>query len=131
MAEPDEPDKIWDEYDWERILQQQDRKTYEEPAFAEPVDVYIFEYLNHLNAKRLDAFPFASKQPDKNRPRNINCREQIDQQAQHQRDRKSANRSGAKNIEKQRRDDRGHVRIDDRNERMAESLFDRRGYGLA
>jgi hypothetical protein len=27
MAEPDEPDKIWDEYDWERFLQQQDRKT--------------------------------------------------------------------------------------------------------
>src|SRR4051794_29110303 len=27
MAEPDEPEKIWDEYDWERFLQQQDRKT--------------------------------------------------------------------------------------------------------
>lgn len=27
MAEPDEPDNIWDEYDWERFLQQQDRKT--------------------------------------------------------------------------------------------------------
>ena len=27
MAEPDEPDRIWDEYDWERFLQQQDRKT--------------------------------------------------------------------------------------------------------
>src|SRR5947207_15117778 len=23
----DEPEKIWDEYDWERFLQQQDRKT--------------------------------------------------------------------------------------------------------
>jgi len=27
MADPDEPEKIWDEYDWERFLQQQDRKT--------------------------------------------------------------------------------------------------------
>ncbi len=27
MAESDEPEKIWDEYDWERFLQQQDRKT--------------------------------------------------------------------------------------------------------
>src|ERR1700735_1820665 len=27
MAEPDEPDRIWDEYDWERFLQEQDRKT--------------------------------------------------------------------------------------------------------
>jgi len=27
MADHDEPEKIWDEYDWERFLQQQDRKT--------------------------------------------------------------------------------------------------------
>ncbi len=27
MAEPDEPEHVWDEYDWERFLQQQDRKT--------------------------------------------------------------------------------------------------------
>jgi hypothetical protein len=27
MAEHEEPEKIWDEYDWERFLQQQDRKT--------------------------------------------------------------------------------------------------------
>ena len=27
MAEHEEPDKMWDEYDWERFLQQQDRKT--------------------------------------------------------------------------------------------------------
>ena len=27
MADSEEPDKIWDEYDWERFLQQQDRKT--------------------------------------------------------------------------------------------------------
>ena len=27
MAESDEPEKVWDEYDWERFLQQQDRKT--------------------------------------------------------------------------------------------------------
>ena len=27
MADDDEPEKIWDEYEWERFLQQQDRKT--------------------------------------------------------------------------------------------------------
>jgi hypothetical protein len=27
MAEPNNPDRVWDEYDWERFLQQQDRKT--------------------------------------------------------------------------------------------------------
>ncbi len=27
MSEKEEPDKVWDEYDWERFLQQQDRKT--------------------------------------------------------------------------------------------------------
>lgn len=27
MAEQEDPEKIWDEYDWERFLQQQDRKT--------------------------------------------------------------------------------------------------------
>lgn len=27
MANEDQPEKVWDEYDWERFLQQQDRKT--------------------------------------------------------------------------------------------------------
>src|ERR1035441_6285552 len=27
MPDNEEPEKIWDEYDWERFLQQQDRKT--------------------------------------------------------------------------------------------------------
>ena len=27
MGDSNEPDKVWDEYDWERFLQQQDRKT--------------------------------------------------------------------------------------------------------
>ena len=27
MRDNDEPEEIWDEYDWERFLQQQDRKT--------------------------------------------------------------------------------------------------------
>src|SRR5437660_4015833 len=27
MADNTEPEKVWDEYDWERFLQQQDRKT--------------------------------------------------------------------------------------------------------
>src|ERR1700761_5539989 len=38
MAEPDEPDKIWDEYDWERFLQQQDRKT---EKYMELLERYI------------------------------------------------------------------------------------------
>lgn len=38
MAESDEPDKIWDEYDWERFLQQQDRKT---ERYMELLERYI------------------------------------------------------------------------------------------
>jgi hypothetical protein len=38
MAERDEPEKIWDEYDWERFLQQQDRKT---EKYMELLERYI------------------------------------------------------------------------------------------
>ena len=38
MAESDEPEKIWDEYDWERFLQQQDRKT---EKYMELLERYI------------------------------------------------------------------------------------------
>ncbi len=38
MAESDEPEKVWDEYDWERFLQQQDRKT---EKYIELLERYI------------------------------------------------------------------------------------------
>src|SRR3954465_15973291 len=38
MADAEEPDKIWDEYDWERFLQQQDRKT---EKYMELLERYI------------------------------------------------------------------------------------------
>ena len=38
MADNDEPEKIWDEYDWERFLQQQDRKT---ERYMELLEKYI------------------------------------------------------------------------------------------
>jgi len=38
MADPEEPDRIWDEYDWERFLQQQDRKT---EKYMELLERYI------------------------------------------------------------------------------------------
>src|SRR6187401_1400941 len=38
MADRDEPDNIWDEYDWERFLQQQDRKT---EKYMELLERYI------------------------------------------------------------------------------------------
>ena len=38
MADPNEPDKVWDEYDWERFLQQQDRKT---EKYMELLERYI------------------------------------------------------------------------------------------
>ena len=38
MADDDEPDKVWDEYDWERFLQQQDRKT---EKYMELLERYI------------------------------------------------------------------------------------------
>lgn len=38
MAEDEEPEQIWDEYDWERFLQQQDRKT---EKYMELLERYI------------------------------------------------------------------------------------------
>lgn len=38
MAESNEPDPVWDEYDWERFLQQQDRKT---ERYMELLEKYI------------------------------------------------------------------------------------------
>jgi len=38
MADNDEPEKTWDEYDWERFLQQQDRKT---ERYMELLEKYI------------------------------------------------------------------------------------------
>lgn len=38
MADDSQPEKIWDEYDWERFLQQQDRKT---ERYMELLDKYI------------------------------------------------------------------------------------------
>jgi len=38
MAEDNEPEKVWDEYDWERFLQQQDRKT---ERYMELLEKYI------------------------------------------------------------------------------------------
>jgi len=38
MAERNEPEKVWDEYDWERFLQQQDRKT---EKYMELLERYI------------------------------------------------------------------------------------------
>jgi hypothetical protein len=38
MADDSQPDKVWDEYDWERFLQQQDRKT---EKYMELLEKYI------------------------------------------------------------------------------------------
>jgi hypothetical protein len=38
MAESNEPEPVWDEYDWERFLQQQDRKT---ERYMELLEKYI------------------------------------------------------------------------------------------
>jgi hypothetical protein len=38
MPEDDQPEKIWDEYDWERFLQEQDRKT---EKYMELLERYI------------------------------------------------------------------------------------------
>ena len=38
MADEQQPDKVWDEYDWERFLQQQDRKT---EKYMELLEKYI------------------------------------------------------------------------------------------
>ena len=38
MGDEPQPEKIWDEYDWERFLQQQDRKT---EKYMELLERYI------------------------------------------------------------------------------------------
>ena len=48
MAESDEPEKIWDEYDWERFLQQQDRKTEKYMELLE-------RYIDHPNRDQIIA----------------------------------------------------------------------------
>ena len=48
MPDNEEPEKIWDEYDWERFLQQQDRKT---EKYMELLD----RYMDHPNRDRLIA----------------------------------------------------------------------------
>ncbi len=40
MADEEQPEQIWDEYDWERFLQQQDRKT---ERYMELLEKYIDE----------------------------------------------------------------------------------------
>src|SRR6267154_237092 len=84
-----------------------------------------------LNAKRLDPLSFATEQPNEDCPRNINCREQINQQTQHQRHRKAANWAGAERVKKQRRNNSRHVGVGDRDKGMAETLLDRRWDRLA
>jgi hypothetical protein len=48
MADAEEPDKIWDEYDWERFLQQQDRKTEKYMELLE-------RYIDHPNRDQIIA----------------------------------------------------------------------------
>jgi len=38
MADDEDHEKVWDEYDWERFLQQQDRKT---ERYMELLEKYI------------------------------------------------------------------------------------------
>ena len=48
MPEPEEPERIWDEYDWERFLQQQDRKTEKYMDLLE-------RYMDHPNRDQIIA----------------------------------------------------------------------------
>src|SRR2546428_5541144 len=48
MADNTEPEKVWDEYEWERFLQQQDRKTEKYMELLE-------KYIDHPNRDQLIA----------------------------------------------------------------------------
>jgi hypothetical protein len=48
MPEPDNPERVWDEYDWERFLQQQDRKT---ERYMELLE----KYMDHPNREEIIA----------------------------------------------------------------------------
>src|SRR5258708_38054960 len=77
------------------------------------------------NAERLDPLPFATQEPNEDRPRNVNGREQVNQQSQHQRYGETADRAGTERVKKQRRDNRRHRRGDDRDKRLTETLLNR------
>src|SRR4051794_35701333 len=83
-----------------------------------------------LNAERLDAL-FATQMPHKDRARHVDGCKKIDDEAKHERDGEAANRPCAEDEEKQRRDDRRHVRIYDRHKGAPEPLLDSRRDGLA
>src|SRR5258708_34050069 len=83
------------------------------------------------NAERRDPLPFATQEQDEERPRNVNGREQVNQQPQHQRDGETADWSGAERVKKQRRNNSRHVSIDDRHKGVTETLLNRRRYRLA
>src|SRR5437763_11730339 len=84
-----------------------------------------------LNAERLDALPLAGQLPDEDRARDIDGREQVDDQTEHERDGEAANRPCAEDEQKERRDDGRHVRVNDRYEGAGEALLHGREHGLA
>src|SRR5215210_4890423 len=83
-----------------------------------------------LNADRLRAMPLAVEQPDEDRARDVDGREQVDDEAEHERDGEAADRPRAEDEQKQGRDDGRHVRIDDRHEGAGEALIHGREHGL-
>src|SRR5436853_2521491 len=77
----------------------------------------------NLNAERFAAL-LAAQQPVENHSRNEHRGKQVRQQTEGQRDCESAHRSGTEDEQNKRRNNGGHVRVNDRDPGMAESLLD-------
>src|SRR5881275_2140296 len=84
-----------------------------------------------LNAERLHLTVLARKLPHEDGARDVDGREQVGEQAEHERDGEAADRPRPEDEEEQRRDDGRHVRVDDGDEGAREANVDGRGHGLA
>ena len=65
----------------------------------------------------------AIEHPLKDRARDIDGREQVDDETEHERNGETANRARAEDEQKERRDNRRHVGINDCNEGAPETLI--------
>src|ERR687894_2243718 len=84
-----------------------------------------------LNAQRLGAAAPPAEEPDEDRARDVDGREEVRQEAQDERHGEAADQRRPEDEEEERRDDGRDVRVDDRREGAREPLLDRRRDGLA
>src|SRR3712207_3427794 len=99
---------------------------------AKSSSIYYSPFTIHsLDAERLDAPLPAREAPHEDGARDVDGREQVGQQPEHERDGEAADGPRPEDEEEGRRDDGGDVRVDDRHEGAVEAQLDGRRHGLA